>query len=279
MDLQGKTVVVTGASAGVGEAAARLFAKQKANLILIARNKKNLDRVVNSLRSETKVVGYAMDVLDTEAFIQMLKECELEFGAVHVLVNNAGYHKRGDVVKNSPQDLAKMVDVNLRAPIELSAHFIPYVKRAGQGAIVNVGSLAGRTPLRGAAAYSATKAGLRAFTYALAEELVDVDINVGVVSPGPISTGFILSEIDEVEDIVFSQPMSTPEQVANAIISIAKGERIEISMTWLNGVLTTVSYLFPRLRIALRPTLYKIGRKKKEKYRSSFTPSSSNFSS
>lgn len=76
-----------------------------------------------------------------------------------------------------------------------------------------------------------------------------------------------MKEIDEVEDIVFSQPMSTTEQVSEAIIKVAKGERVEISLPKSSGYLTVVSYLFPRLRRALRPILYKKGRKAKEAFR------------
>ena len=144
---------------------------------------------------------------------------------------------------------------------------LPYLRKAGGGAIVNVGSLAGRTPLQGAATYAATKAGLRAFTYSLADELKGTGIYIGVVSPGPIDTGFIMSEIDQVEDIVFSQPMSSAQQVADAIVSCARGEAVEISLPRSSGWLTTVSYLFPALRRALRPKLYRKGRKAKEQYK------------
>jgi len=166
-----------------------------------------------------------------------------------------------------PADVAAMVDINLRAPMVLSCAAIPFLRRAGSGAIVMVGSLAGRAPLQGAATYSGTKAGLRAFSYALADELKDAGVNVGVVSPGPIDTGFIMDEIDKVEDIVFSQPMSTAAEVADAVMDIALGKEAEISMPAMSGKLTTLSYLFPNLRRRLRPKLYEQGRKNKEKYR------------
>ena len=130
-----------------------------------------------------------------------------------------------------------------------------------------VGSLAGMAPLQGAATYSGTKSGLRAFTYAISDELKDTGIHVGLVSPGPIDTGFIMSEIDTVEDIVFSQPMSNTKEVADAIVRIAKGDAVEITMPASSGKLVTLSYLFPTLRRLLRPVLYKKGRKNKDKYR------------
>ena len=268
---QGKTVIITGASAGVGAETARTFAKMNANLVLIARGQKALDEISKEISVNTSVLAIAMDVSSSVDCQNMLVSAQEKFGAIHYLINNAGYHKRGDVENNYPEQLAKMVDVNLRAPIELTALILPYIRRSiakgGLGGIVNVGSLAGRTPLQGAATYSATKSGLRAFSYALADELKGSGISVGLVSPGPINTGFIMSEIDEVEDIVFSQPMSSPQQVTDAIIRIARGEKVEISLPNSSGWLTTISYLFPALRRFLRPSLYEKGRKAKERYR------------
>lgn len=266
-DFKGKTVIITGASAGVGAATARTFANLGANLVLVARGQVALDTITDELAKITSVINVAMDINNSEANEALLETAAQAFGSVDVLVNNAGFHQRGDVMRNQAADLAQMVDVNLRAPIQLSALMLPYLQKAGGGAIVNVGSLAGRTPLQGAATYAATKAGLRAFTYSLSDELKDDNINVGVVSPGPIDTGFIMSEIDEVEDIVFSQPMSSAQQVADAIVSCARGEAVEISLPRASGWLTTVSYLFPSLRKALRPALYRKGRKAKEQYK------------
>jgi short-subunit dehydrogenase len=266
-DFKSKTVIITGASAGVGAATARTFANLGANLVLVARGQAALDDITNELAKITSVINIAMDINNPASNEALLEKAAQAFGSVDVLINNAGFHQRGDVERNQAATLAQMVDVNLRAPIQLSALMLPYLHKAGGGAIVNVGSLAGRTPLQGAATYAATKAGLRAFTYSLSDELKNSNINIGVVSPGPIDTGFIMSEIDQVEDIVFSQPMSSAQQVADAIVSCARGEAVEISLPRASGWLTTISYLFPSLRRALRPALYRKGRKAKEQYK------------
>ena len=264
---QQKTIIITGASAGVGAACARAFAAQKANLVLVARGQQGLDLIKQELSTQTKVLTVAMDVSDTEQCLSLFAKAEQEFGSVDVLVNNAGMHSRGNLDTISPEDVGAMVDINIRAPLVLSRAAIPYLRRAGGGAIVMLGSLAGMAPLQGAATYSATKAGLRAFTYALADEMRGTGIYVGVVSPGPIDTGFIMDEIDKVEDIVFSQPMSTAGDVAEAVMRIAAGEKLEIPMPSASGKLVTLSYLFPWLRRYLRPKLYAKGRKNKDKYR------------
>jgi len=263
---QNKVVIITGASAGVGAETARAFAAQGAKLVLLARGQQALTDMTNELKTITDVLNFSLDVCDTEGYKKILEAIEQHFGAIHILVNNAGYHKRGNVEKNDATELAKMVNVNLSAPIALSALTLPYIQKQQTGAIVNVGSLAGRTPLQGAATYAATKAGLRAFTYSLADEVSQPNIHIGLVSPGPIDTGFIMSEIAQVEDIVFSQPMSSANQVAQAILNVAAGKSIEISLPKNSGRLTMISYLFPWLRRKLRPALYEKGKKAKEKY-------------
>lgn len=264
---ESKTVVITGASAGVGAACARAFANRGANLVLVARGQAALDKISGELSAITQVLARTMDVSDDKACVDLLDAAREKFGSVDILVNNAGAHMRGDVIGMKAGDTATMVEVNFRAPLLLSTLVLPDMLAAGGGAIVMVGSLAGRTPVQGAATYAATKAGLRAFAYSLADELRSTGIHVGVVSPGPIDTGFIMDDIDEVEDIVFSQPMSSAEQVADAVMAIAAGEAIEICLPKISGRMTTLSYLFPGLRRRMLPWLNKMGRKNKEKYR------------
>ncbi len=263
MIFNNKTVIITGGSEGVGAAAARLFAEAGANLMLVARGKKKLESVAESLRDKTRVEVFAMDVSDADACVDVFKKAKFEFGRVDILVNNAGYHARGSVEEVEPDELAKVVDVNLRAPIMLSRIALPYLREAGEGAIINVGSLAGRVVYPGAATYSATKAGLRSFSLALAEELRDSGIKIGLVSPGPISTAFIMDDIDQVSDIVFSQPMSTAEEVAQTVLDLCGNNIREQTMPQRSGVLTTVVGLMPWLGRSLRPSLERKGQKVK----------------
>jgi hypothetical protein len=264
-NFSGKTVVVTGGSEGVGAAVARHFAAAGANLLLVARGKPKLERIAEELTAKTTVRIFPMDVADHESCVNLCQAAETEFGGIHLLVNNAGYHARGPVEKVDPEALGRMIDVNLKAPIVLSRLAIPLLRKAGGGAIVNVASLAGRTPVPGAATYSASKFGLRAFSLALGEELAGSGIKVAAVSPGPIDTGFIMANIDVVADITFSQPLSTADEVAAVIMDLAVNDKREQSMPASSGFLTTASYLFPALGRALRPALVRKGRKVKER--------------
>lgn len=265
MIFRGKTVIVTGASAGVGAATARKFAAAGANLLLIARGRKDLEAIAAELRELTRVEYLAMDVADADACANALKKAAFEFGRVDALINNAGYHARGPVAALAPDDIGRMIDVNLKAPLILIRLALPYLKESGGGAVINVGSLAGRLPVPGSATYSASKCGLRAFTYAIAEEMRDAGIKFAVVSPGPIDTGFIMGDIEKVSDLTFSQPISTAEEVAQAILDLCGNAQRELAMPRSSGVLTTVSYLFPWLGRQLRPMLERRGQRVKAK--------------
>ena len=200
-----------------------------------------------------------MDVSDPDACVDLFKKTQFEFERIDVLVNNAGYHSRGNVERVEIAEIAKMVDVNLRAPLVLTRLAIPYLQEAGGGAIVNVGSLAGRTPVPGSAVYAATKAGLRSFTYSLENELSESGIKLALVSPGPIDTGFIMADIDATSDLTFSQPLSTAEEVAQTILDLCGNRVREQSMPAISGFLTTASYLWPWLGKKLRPMLERKG--------------------
>lgn len=267
MIFKDKTVVITGGSEGVGAATARLFADAGANLMLVARGKRNLDAIADELRGKTRVEIFAMDVADADACVDVFKKAQFEFGRVDILINNAGFHERGPTESIDTANLGMMVDVNLRAPIILTRIALPYLREAGGGAIINVGSLAGRTPVPGSATYAATKAGLRSFTYSLYEELRGSGIKVAVVSPGPIDTGFIMSDVDQVSDLTFSQPISTAAEVAQAILDLCGNTQREKSMPAVSGLLTTLTYLAPWLGRAMRPVLERKGARVKRELR------------
>lgn len=264
-NFEDKTVIITGGSEGVGAATARRFAAAGANLVLVARTRKKLDQIADELTGQARVLTVRMDVSDADACVGLFKKAMLEFGAVHVLVNNAGYHKRGSVADIDILDLGMMIDVNLKAPIILCRLAISYIKESGGGAIINVASLAGRAPIPAAATYSASKIGLRSFTFALGDELRGSGIKLAAVSPGPIDTGFIMSNIDNVADITFSQPMSTGDDVAEEILKLCGNDKRERSMPPISGFLTTISYLFPAVGRLLRPLLDARGRRVKKR--------------
>lgn len=263
-DFTGKTVFITGASKGVGRATTEAFHRAGANVVLVARTPGPLEEAAEGLARSLVI---PLDVSDLDAMQAALEQTVEHFGSLDGVINNAGAHFRGNLETRSPQEVATMVDVNLRAPLVLTRMALPYLRENGSGFIVNVASLAGKVPLDGAATYSSTKFGLRAFTYAMAQELDGTGITVSAVSPGPIDTSFIMEDIDEVEDIVFSQKMCSAEDVADMILACAEDGKVEREFPPLGGKLATLAYLVPEVRQRLKPLLSEKGRKTKERLR------------
>ncbi|MEN6427674.1 MAG: SDR family NAD(P)-dependent oxidoreductase [Phycisphaerales bacterium] len=260
-----KVVIVTGASSGIGAETARQFAAEGARVVLVARRNEMLDDVARSIGSDQASVVQA-DVTDPAAVAALLERAEERFGAIHVLVNNAGAHARGWFEDRSVQEVANMVDVNLRAPVVLCRTALPYLRKAGRAAIVNVGSTGGLLPVAGAATYNATKAGLRIFSLALAEELRGAGVTVSVVLPGPVATDFFLGQIEKVPPMVFCQPMSSPQAVARLVLDCAYDGRVERVIPKGGALIPTLGYVFPRFRRMMAPLFARMGARKKQRY-------------
>jgi short-subunit dehydrogenase len=266
MSFASRTIIVTGASLGVGRATAEAFHREGANIVMVARRPEPLEQAADAIGDRSRILTIAADVADNAALARLVDATVERFAGIHGLVNNAGAHARGNLETREAAELGTMIDINLRAPIVLSRLVVPHLRKHG-GFIVNVASLAGKVALDGAATYSATKFGLRAFSFALAEELRGTNVTVSAVSPGPIDTGFIMDELDEVADIVFSQTMCTAADVAQMILDCARDGRREREFPVGGGKLATLAYLVPSLRRTLKPRLEAKGRAVKDRLR------------
>jgi short-subunit dehydrogenase len=258
---EGRVALVTGASAGIGLAVCRQLVAAGARVAMVARTRSKLEAAAAELGGGERAVAFPLDLAALE---RLPEEVAARRGRLDLVVNNAGLHYRGPVAQRTPAELAAMVAVNLAAPIVLTRAALPLLPRGG--AVVNVASLAGFVPLRDAAVYSATKAGLRAFGRAVGEEWRPRGIAVCTVSPGPVDTDFFLDELDGVTPITFSQPMSTPERVAAAVMECLRSGRQEIPIPWFSARLATLAYLSPTLLRILRPGMERVGARKKAAY-------------
>lgn len=262
--LEGKVALVTGASAGIGLALSKKLAAGGAKVALVARTEATLREAVAALPAGS-AEAFPLDVHDLAALEALPRRVVERFGALDIVVNNAGLHRRGPMLGVEPQALGEMVTVNLTAPVVLTRAAVPLLRTPGH--VVNVASLAGMVPMQLQATYGATKAGLRAFSLGIRDELLPRGITVSVVSPGPVETAFFLGEIDKVADIAFSQPMSSPEEVADAVLACLRDGTAEIALPWLSGKLCTLGYVAPAVSRALRPLLEKRGARAKQAYR------------
>lgn len=265
---ESKVVIITGASAGIGKAAALQFAAEGAQVVLAARGQAKLDAAVAEvIAAGGTAIGVPCDIADDAQCLALFDAAIDAFGGIDVLVNNAALHHRGPVLTQSAETLARMVDVNLRSPIFMTRAVLPHLQARGGGAVIQVASLAGRVPTPGSATYSATKFGLRAFGLALNQELAGTGITISSVSPGPVDTGFIMDDLDAVTDLTMSQPVSTAAEVADAILDCAADGTPERALPKRSALLTTAAYLAPGLAKRLKPMLERKGRKAKARIR------------
>jgi len=259
MDWSNKVAIVTGASSGIGLETARLLAARGVRVALVARTKDKLDEVAR----EIGAVSFPLDVTDRAALVALPKRVVEKLGRLDFVVNNAGVNHRGLTRERSEAELAQILDANLVAPVLLSRAALPHLQRGG--VVVNVASLAGKLPLPHEATYGASKAGLRSFGRALAIECASDGVRVANVNPGPVDTGFF-GDVNEVPDIVFSQPMSTAREIAEAVVRAIETDVDEIDVPAVSGKLATLGYLSTKAYMALRPMLEKRGAAAKKRF-------------
>ncbi|NRA56650.1 MAG: SDR family oxidoreductase [Phycisphaerales bacterium] len=187
-DSIGKTVVITGASSGIGESTARKLASAGANIVAVARRKSRLDRLVADIEaSGGKAIAVEADVTSLEDLQRAAKAAVDTFGGLDVWVNNAGVMPLSPVEMNRIDEWTWMVDVNINGVLNGVAAAQPIMRERGSGQFINVSSVAGHLVFPGAAVYCATKFAVRALSEGIRMES-DGSIRVTNISPGAIKT-------------------------------------------------------------------------------------------
>ncbi len=223
---QARVMLVTGASSGIGEAAARRLAREPAaELVLIARREQRLGALAASLGKE-RVSFLAVDLLDDDAPARIREHVEQRHGRLDLLVNNAGAAWRARFADGGYENVRRTMAINFDAQLRLTEALLPLLRASAPSAIVNVASTAARVARAGAGAYSASKFALAGWSDALWAEERAHGVHVGLVLPGFISTeGFPQSELTAKAWTRWA--VSTPEHAAEAIREAGLGRRPE----------------------------------------------------
>jgi NAD(P)-dependent dehydrogenase (short-subunit alcohol dehydrogenase family) len=190
--LIGRVALITGSTRGIGLAVARELADRNAHVIVTARSGEDVERAVRELevRGEGDAFGVTCDVRDLEDCQDLVQQTVARFGGLDLLVNNAGIGRFAPIQEMSPEDWTLQIETNLTGVFNCSLAAIPHLKESEDGWIINIGSLAGRNPFAGGAAYNATKFGLLGMTEAMMLDLRYEGIRVSLIMPGSVNTEF-----------------------------------------------------------------------------------------
>jgi short-subunit dehydrogenase len=201
--LNGQVVIITGASAGIGEATARRLAHQGAIVMLVARRKERLDALKSEIeRAGGRALAIAADVTREADRERLVEETLAACGRIDALVNNAGYGQRGPIEMVPVASIRENFETNLFSLIALTQRVIPIMRRQASGRIVNISSVAGRIARPLSSVYDATKHALEAISDGLRGELEPFGIKVVVIEPGFIITEFLGVANERARDVI-----------------------------------------------------------------------------
>lgn len=244
---QGKWALVTGASSGIGVEFAKLLAEQGFALVLNARRKDRLEALADEIRQEigASTLVVASDLASDGGAEQLYEEVARNGIALDVLINNAGFGLWGKFTETPWEREAGMIDLNVRALVELTKRFLPGMVERRSGHVLNVASTAAFQPGPFFAVYSATKAFVLSFSEAVNEELRGSGVNVTTLCPGPTQSEFF--EVAEAEHRNFSKRhrAGAREVAALGLAAMFSGKRTVVHGQQ-NRILATLSRLAPR---------------------------------
>ncbi|MBA3815461.1 MAG: SDR family NAD(P)-dependent oxidoreductase [Parachlamydiaceae bacterium] len=190
---QDKTVLITGASSGFGAAFAHAFAKEGAQLVILARRKERLEELASELKTKynTDTHLICVDIANTKEVIKQLNELPEKFATPDILINNAGL-VRGlhNIWETSPDQWNEVIDINVKGILTTCFQVIPRMLKRNSGHIINIGSISGHDSYPGGGVYCATKYAVTALTDTLRKELVATPLRVSMISPGMAQTEF-----------------------------------------------------------------------------------------
>jgi 2-hydroxycyclohexanecarboxyl-CoA dehydrogenase len=236
--LDDKIAIVTGGGQGIGQAIAQKLAAEGAIVVVTDVDEANAAKTADALPG---AVAIRTDVTDRQGVQAMVERVAGQFGGIDVLVNNAGWDKASSFVDSDPDDWDRVIAVNLYGVLHTCKAVLPIMAGQGRGAVVNLGSDAGRVGSSGEAVYSAAKGGIIAFTKSLAREMARDQVRVNCVCPGPTDTALFASFAgpklrEALTKAIPFRRLGQPADVANVVAFLASDEA-----SFLTGQTVSVS--------------------------------------
>jgi short-subunit dehydrogenase len=249
MEMDGKVVVVTGASMGIGEAIAKVFADEGASVVLLSRDASRAEAARHRVGHTDRTLAMACDVRNREDIDRALALTLHHFDRVDVWVNNAGVGIRDSVADMTPANYRALFETNFFATIACMQAVTPAMREAGGGSIINVSSVAGHVPVPFMAIYSASKFAMNAIGKGARLELKRDNINVLTVCPGYVSTDFGAHVVANRQGNVRPQSVRgiTAERVARAAYRGYRQGKREVVVPWSMIPVIKLYQLFPGL--------------------------------
>ncbi|HEU5148415.1 MAG TPA: SDR family NAD(P)-dependent oxidoreductase [Chryseosolibacter sp.] len=220
-----RNVLLTGATSGIGEATARLLAKNQYNLILCGRRRERLEALMTELSAQTKVTTLSFDVRDQKAVASSLKSLSPEWRNIDVLINNAGNaHGLDPIQRGSIADWDAMMDINVKGLLYVSREVIPGMTERNSGHIINIGSVAGKEVYPNGNVYCASKFAVDALTQGMRIDLNPFGIKVTGIHPGLVETEFSLvrfkGDAEKASTVYKGLKPLTGDDIANTILYV-----------------------------------------------------------
>lgn len=237
MEVQGKVVIITGASMGIGEATARVFAEAGAKVVLAARSADKLEAVAQSLPAQTETLVVPTDMTDPIQVKALIDKTYQRFGQIDILINNAGQAAAGPIATVNPDHYRQIIELNMLGPLHAIQAVVPKMKEQGGGVIINISSGVSKMAIPGIGAYASTKYALNGLSLTARNELATDNIRVVLFHPGQTATDFGKNALNENPGNgprpTRDQPMREPDSaddVAYKILEAAVSEPAEMEM-------------------------------------------------
>ncbi len=263
--LDGKVIVVAGATSGIGLKVSQLLYAAGAHVIISGRTEMSLPNIFDT--SSSGIIFIKKDLRNLIEWEKLYKSVLDRFQRIDVLINCVGMLKPGHFESLNEKDIENNIRTNLLSIVFGTKAILPFFKIQNYGHIINVGSLGGIIPMPFETIYSATKFGVRGFCLSLSNELKKSGIKISLLSSGPVSTRMLdLESMDENSSISFVNKIYTTEQVARQIIKLIKKPKIEVILPRFSGSIASLLSTFQNFFTLLYPILSLIGRQKQLKY-------------